>query len=85
MYQFFDNRGYPVSVVQVDHHCVLQIDRQSVYKRLRRKILIVFHSLSHCTRRRQNLDRTGLDHGLDHGLKRKKRSFENKKIKSLIK
>ena len=29
MCQFFDKRGYPVSVVQAGHHCAQQIDRQS--------------------------------------------------------
>ena len=29
MCQFFDKRGYPVSVVQVGHHRAKQIDRQS--------------------------------------------------------
>ena len=29
MCQFFDKRGYPVSVVQAGHHRAQQIDRQS--------------------------------------------------------
>ena len=29
MCQFFDNRGYPASVVQAGHHRAQQIDRQS--------------------------------------------------------
>ena len=29
MCQFFDNRGYPASVVQAGHHCAQKIDRQS--------------------------------------------------------
>ena len=29
MYQFFDKRGYPVSVVKAGHHRAQQIDRQS--------------------------------------------------------
>ena len=29
MYQFFDKRDYPVSVVQVGHHCAQKIDLQS--------------------------------------------------------
>ena len=29
MCQFFDKRGYPVSVVQVGHHRAQQINRQS--------------------------------------------------------
>ena len=29
MCQFFDKRGYPVSVVQAGHHCAQQIDRQA--------------------------------------------------------
>ena len=33
--QFFDKRGYPVSVVQAGHHRTQQIDRQH-YKQLRK-------------------------------------------------
>ena len=29
MCQFFDKRGYPISVVQAGHHCAQQTDRQS--------------------------------------------------------
>ena len=29
MCQFFDKRGYPISVVQAGHHRAQQIDRQS--------------------------------------------------------
>ena len=29
MYDFFDKRGYPASVVQAGHHRAQQIDRQS--------------------------------------------------------
>ena len=32
MCQFFDKRGYPVSVVQAGHHRAQQIDRQSALK-----------------------------------------------------
>ena len=35
MCQFFDKRGYPVSVVQAGHHRAQQIDRQH-YKQLRK-------------------------------------------------
>ena len=32
MYQFFDKRGYPVSVVKVGHQRAQQIDRQSALR-----------------------------------------------------
>ena len=46
MCQFFDKRGYPVSVVQAGHHRAQQIHRKSALKQLRRKTLTVFLSLS---------------------------------------
>ena len=46
---FFDKRGYPASVVQAGHHRAKQIDRSQHYKRLRRRIIIEFHSPSHFT------------------------------------
>ena len=44
MYQFFDKRGYPVSVVQAVPNKL--IDGQH-YERLRRKTLTAFHLLLH--------------------------------------
>ena len=37
MCQFFNNRGYPASVVQAGHHCAQQIDRQSALKTAEKK------------------------------------------------
>ena len=50
MCHVFDKRGYPVLVVQAGHHRAQQCSTvSSHYKRLRREILIAFHSLSHFT------------------------------------
>ena len=50
MCQFFDKRGYAIPVVQAGHHRAQQWSTvSSHYKRLRREILIAFHSLSHFT------------------------------------
>ena len=57
MCQFFDKRGYPVSVVQAGHHRAQQIDTRH-YNRLRRKTLIAFHSISHFTLTTTQLDLT---------------------------
>ena len=48
MCQFFDKRGYPVSVVQAGHHRAQKIDRQSALQTAdKRKTLTTFHSLLH--------------------------------------
>ena len=44
MCDFFDKRGYPASVVKAGHHRAQQIDQHC--KRLRRRIIIEFHSPS---------------------------------------
>ena len=49
MSQFFDIRGYPVSVVQWATTVPNKLINSQHYKRLRRKTLIAFHSLSHFT------------------------------------
>ena len=48
---FFDKRGYPASVVQAGHLRAqhLKLIGSQHYKRLRRRIIIEFHSLSHFT------------------------------------
>ena len=55
MCQFFDKRGYAVSVVQAGHHRAQQIYTRH-YNRLRRKTLIAFHSISHFTLTTTQLD-----------------------------
>ena len=50
MCQFFDERGYPVSVIQADHHrAQLKLIDSQYHKRLRRKTLDAFPLLSHFT------------------------------------
>ena len=54
MCQFFDKRGYPVSVVQAGHHRAQQIDRQSALQTAQKEKLISF--LSHFTLRTTQLN-----------------------------
>ena len=49
MSQFFDIRGYPVSVVQVGYHRAQQIDQQSALQTAKKETPIAFYSLSHFT------------------------------------
>ena len=46
---FFDKRGYLASVVQAGHHRASKLIGSQHYKRLRRRIIIEFHSPSHFT------------------------------------
>ena len=53
MCQFFDKRGYPVSVVQAGHHRAQQIDRQSALQTAERgntdcmPFILTFHTHNH--------------------------------------
>ena len=53
---FFDNRGYPASVVQAGHHCAQQIDRQSALQTAEKKntnripFTLTFHPHNHVVR-----------------------------------
>ena len=48
MCQFFDKRGYPVSVVQAGYHRAQQIDRQAALQTAEKeKTLTAFHLLLH--------------------------------------
>ena len=50
MCQFFDERGYPVSVIQADYYrAQLKLIDSQYHKRLRRKTLDAFPLLSHFT------------------------------------
>ena len=49
MCQFFDKRGYPVSVVQAGHHRAQQIDRQSALQTAEKEALTTFYLLLHFT------------------------------------
>ena len=49
MCEFFDKRGYPASVVGAGHIAPNKLIGSQHYKRLRRRIAIEFHSLSHFT------------------------------------
>ena len=53
MCQFFDKRGYPVSVVQAGHHRTQQIDRQSALQTIEKDntdripFTLTFHPHNH--------------------------------------
>ena len=50
MCQFFDERGYPVSVIQADYYrAQLKLIDSQYHKQLRRKTLDAFLLLSHFT------------------------------------
>ena len=56
MCQFFDKRGYPVSVVQAGHHCAQQIDRQSALQTAEKEntdripFTLTFHPHNHAVK-----------------------------------
>ena len=56
MRDFFDKRGYPVSVVQVGHHRAQQINRQAVLRTSQKKInnripfTLTFHPHNHAVK-----------------------------------
>ena len=56
MCQFFDKRGYPVSVVQVGHHRAQQIDRQSALQTAEKEkadrvpLTLTFHPHNHAVK-----------------------------------
>ena len=56
MCQFFDKRGYPVSVVQAGHHRAQQIDRQSALRMAKKEntdripFTLTFHPHNHAVK-----------------------------------
>ena len=56
MCDFFDKRGYPVSVVQAGHHRAQQIDRQSTLQTLQKEnndtipFTLIFHPHNHAVK-----------------------------------
>ena len=56
MCQFFDKRGYPVSVVQAGHHRAQQIDRQSALQTAEKEntdripFTLTFHPHNHAVK-----------------------------------
>ena len=56
MCQFFDKRGYPVSVVQAGHHRAQQIDRQSALQMAKKEntdripFTLTFHPHNHAVK-----------------------------------
>ena len=56
MYEFFDNRGYPASVVEAGHHRAQQIDRQSALQTSQKEnsnripFTLTFHPHNHAVK-----------------------------------